>query len=99
MKLSDILNEEEFASPTDGIDSMNADNLDKNKEVGTEARDIAHKEKSKIMKIGRGDNHKKAKSIAGMAKAKAREADAESSDTPHQSPMGGYSPNNFRLVT
>ena len=82
MKLSE-LHEEEFPSATDGFDHMHADNLDQSREVGGEARDLTHKDKAKIMKIGRGDNHKKAKSIAAMAKANAREADAENEDTPH----------------
>ena len=58
MKLSDILSEEEYASPTDAIDHMAADNQDENREVGDDARDIAHKDKAKILKIGRGNNHK-----------------------------------------
>jgi len=98
MKLSE-LHEGEFASPTDGFDHMAADNQDEDREVGQDVRDLTHKDKSRIMKRGRGDNHKKAKSIAANARSDARQTDAESSDTPHQSPMGGYSSDNFRLVT
>lgn len=83
MKLSELhINEEETADMSDmynGIDNT----ADENSEVGLDARDITHKDKAKIMKIGRGENFKKAKSIAANAKADARATDAENEDTPH----------------
>ena len=82
MKLSE-LHEEELPSGSDGLDSMHADNLDHDQEVGQSARDLTHKDKAKIMKRGRGDNFKKAKSIVANAKADARATNAENEDTPH----------------
>ena len=98
MKLSELLGEEEYASPTDAVDHMAADNLDQDKEVGNETRDVTHKDKAKIMKIGRGNNFKKAKAIAANAKADARAVDAENIDTPDESRVGASGSLNMRLT-
>ncbi len=98
MKLSDILNEEEFASPTDLIDHMSADNQDENREVGDEARDLTHKDKAKILKIGRGTNFKKAMQIVANARTDARLADAENEDTPHTTGGNYDTASNMRLT-
>ena len=98
MKLSELyIKEEETISAEDGYDRMQvADDQD---EAGTGARDIAHKEKLKIMKIGRGENFKKAKSIVANAKADARATDVDSDDTPMSSGLtGGIEYNNMRLT-
>lgn len=52
-----------------------------------------------ILGTNRGKNHKKAKKIAGTAKHVALSMNTKADDTPGQSSHGGYSPNNFRLVT
>lgn len=62
--------------------------------------DEKNNKRDKILKVGRGKNHKTAARIASMARTNAKAADKEmSSDNPNQSSHGGYSPNNFRLVT
>lgn len=83
MKLSELCITEENLPAEDGFDTMQVADDNDESAAGHGARDIAHKEKLKIMKIGRGDNFKKAKSIVANAKADARAADAENEDTPH----------------
>ncbi len=95
MKLSEL--HEENMPAEDGFDPMQVADDNDDSAAGHGARDIAHKEKLKILKVGRGDNFKKAKSIAANAKADARAVDAENEDTPHVT--GGNIPfNNMRLT-
>lgn len=97
MKLADIISEEEFPTASDGFDSMSADN--QNAAATDCSRDIHHKEKTRILKIGRGENFKKAKGIIANALADARKADAENIDTPQEPGDAGYnSALNMRLT-
>ena len=73
---------------SDGQEELQLDYTEKNKT------------REKILKVGRGDNHKAAKCIAANARTTARSSDQKlSSDSSNQSSHGGYSPNNLRLVT